>query len=110
MAPIAFMTPAGPEWIVLAVFALLVLGPKRLPDFARSLGKGMSEMRASFADATNFDSDDEPDPDLVDPTDEDLPDYPDEDETEDEDPARAPETGSAPQATSRPPSGLPEAG
>ena len=34
-----------PELIVILVIALLVLGPKRLPEVARSLGKAMSEFR-----------------------------------------------------------------
>jgi TatA/E family protein of Tat protein translocase len=84
----AFLTPSGPEWLVLAVLALIVLGPKRLPDAARSLGKGLAEMRASFSDATNFDKDDdEPDPDA-----EHLADYPDEEVPEIiDEPARAPD-------------------
>jgi TatA/E family protein of Tat protein translocase len=76
----AFLSPAGPEWLVLAVIALLVLGPKRLPEAARSVGKGLAEMRDSFANATSFDNDDEPDPD------EDLPDYPDEEDADAEEP------------------------
>ena len=34
-----------PELIVILVIALIVLGPKRLPEVARSLGKAMSEFR-----------------------------------------------------------------
>jgi sec-independent protein translocase protein TatB len=34
-----------PELIVILVIALLVLGPKRLPEVARTLGKAMSEFR-----------------------------------------------------------------
>ena len=34
-----------PELLVILIVALLVLGPKRLPDIARSLGKGMAEFR-----------------------------------------------------------------
>jgi len=34
-----------PELLVILVVALLVLGPKRLPEIARSLGKGMAEFR-----------------------------------------------------------------
>lgn len=79
--PMAFLAPAGPEWLVLAVIALLVLGPKRLPEAARSLGKGISEMRESFSNATAFDDDDnEPDPD------EDLPPYPDDEDVDADEP------------------------
>ena len=34
-----------PELIVILVMALLVLGPKKLPDIARAIGKGMAELR-----------------------------------------------------------------
>jgi TatA/E family protein of Tat protein translocase len=34
-----------PELIVILVIALIVLGPKRLPEVARSLGKAMSEFK-----------------------------------------------------------------
>ena len=33
---------------MIAVIALIVLGPKRLPEAARSVGKGMREMRDAF--------------------------------------------------------------
>ena len=33
------------ELIVILVIALLVIGPKRLPDVARSIGKGLREFR-----------------------------------------------------------------
>jgi Tat protein translocase TatB subunit len=34
-----------PELIVILVVALIVLGPKRLPEVARTLGKAMAEFR-----------------------------------------------------------------
>jgi len=34
-----------PEFIVIMVVALIVIGPKKLPDLARALGKGMAEFR-----------------------------------------------------------------
>ncbi|MBI3933055.1 MAG: TatA/E family twin arginine-targeting protein translocase [Acidobacteria bacterium] len=34
-----------PELIVIFVVALLVFGPKRLPELGRSLGRGMAEFR-----------------------------------------------------------------
>jgi len=45
------------ELIIIAVIALVVLGPKRLPDAARSLGKGMREMREAFATSGGDDDD-----------------------------------------------------
>jgi sec-independent protein translocase protein TatA len=36
----------GPlEMLVVAIIALIVLGPKRLPDAARSIGHGMREFK-----------------------------------------------------------------
>ena len=34
-----------PELIIIFVIALIVIGPKKLPDLARALGKGMAEFR-----------------------------------------------------------------
>jgi Tat protein translocase TatB subunit len=34
-----------PELIVIMVIALIVIGPKKLPDLARALGRGMAEFR-----------------------------------------------------------------
>jgi len=43
----------GPsELLLILVVALLVLGPKRLPELARSLGKAMGEFRRATADIT----------------------------------------------------------
>lgn len=36
------------ELIVIFIVALLVFGPQRLPELARSLGKGMAEIRKSL--------------------------------------------------------------
>ena len=44
----AFLSPSPMELMVIAVIALIVLGPSRLPEAARSVGKGMREMRKSF--------------------------------------------------------------
>jgi len=34
-----------PELIIIFVIALIIIGPKKLPDLARALGKGMAEFR-----------------------------------------------------------------
>ena len=48
----------GPmELIIVLVIALLVIGPKRLPEVGKSLGKGMRE----FKDSLSGDSRDEDD-------------------------------------------------
>jgi TatA/E family protein of Tat protein translocase len=48
----------------IAAVALIVLGPKRLPDLVRSLGNGIREFRESLDEAA---SDDPPRPEPVDP-------------------------------------------
>ena len=51
----------GPgELIIVLVIALLVLGPKKLPEVGRSVGKGMREFKDSLA-GINFDDDDDED-------------------------------------------------
>lgn len=44
--------------LFVAAVALIVLGPRRLPELARALGKGMREFREALSDA----GDREPDP------------------------------------------------
>lgn len=46
-----------PELLLLGLVVLLVFGPKRLPEFGRSLGRGMREFKSSLRDITD---DDEP--------------------------------------------------
>ena len=41
-----------PELIVIAIIALLVVGPKQLPNLAKSLAKGLRELRRAAEDAT----------------------------------------------------------
>jgi sec-independent protein translocase protein TatA len=49
------------EIMVLLVIALIVLGPQRLPEMARSVGRGMREFRAALTSDDRDDEDDEPD-------------------------------------------------
>jgi TatA/E family protein of Tat protein translocase len=37
-----------PELIVILIVALIVIGPKRLPDIAKALGKGVSEFKRAM--------------------------------------------------------------
>jgi len=39
-----------PELIVILVVALIIIGPKKLPDLAKSLGRGLSEFRHATDD------------------------------------------------------------
>lgn len=49
----------GPmELIIVLVIALIVLGPKRLPEVGRSVGKGMREFKDSLS-GMNLDDDEE---------------------------------------------------
>jgi sec-independent protein translocase protein TatA len=68
-----FSFPGPLELVVVLVIALIVLGPQRLPETARSVGKGMRELRDALS-GRDEDEDDE------------------EDEDEDEDPVLPAET------------------
>jgi sec-independent protein translocase protein TatA len=47
-----------PEILVVLVIALIVFGPKRLPELGRSLGKGIREFRGSVSGDNHDDDDD----------------------------------------------------
>ena len=50
----------GPmELVIVLVIALIVLGPKRLPEAGRSIGKGMREFKDSLSGDSRDDDDDE---------------------------------------------------
>ena len=54
------MPSVGPmELIVILAIALIVLGPKRLPEAGRSIGRGMREFRESLSGDRPEDDDDE---------------------------------------------------
>jgi Tat protein translocase TatB subunit len=42
-----------PELMVIMVVALIVLGPKRLPEVAKALGKALAEFRRATSDLTD---------------------------------------------------------
>jgi sec-independent protein translocase protein TatA len=49
----------GPmELVVVLVIALLVLGPKKLPEVGKSLGKGMREFKESLSNISGDDDED----------------------------------------------------
>lgn len=54
------MPNIGPlELIVVLIIALIVFGPKRLPELGRSLGRGIREFRGSVSGEKKDDDDDE---------------------------------------------------
>jgi sec-independent protein translocase protein TatA len=55
-----FISAPGPlEMMVILVVALLVLGPQRLPEVARSVGRGMRELKDSLSGVSDDDYADE---------------------------------------------------
>ena len=53
-----FVNNIGPmELFVVLIIALLVVGPKRLPEVGRSLGKGLREFKESISGAGRDDDD-----------------------------------------------------
>ena len=80
-----------PELIIIMVIALIVIGPSKLPDLARALGKGMAEFRKATQEIKeSLDVDEElreVKEDLVDsisgmdkPSDLEAPEFPEDDE------------------------------
>jgi len=54
------MPNVGPlELIVILAIALIVLGPKKLPEVGRSIGKGMREFRDGLSGVRDRDDDEE---------------------------------------------------
>ncbi len=50
----------GPmELVIVLVIALIILGPKRLPDAGRSLGNGIREFKGAITGDKDKDRDDE---------------------------------------------------
>lgn len=74
---LAFFSVGPLEIAVLAIIALLVLGPARLPEAARSVGKGMREMRNALQGGDDDEDDRHADDDEDDDKDEDEDDEPD---------------------------------
>ena len=54
------MPNVGPlELVVILAIALIVLGPKKLPEVGRSIGRGMREFKDSLNGDNDRDEDDE---------------------------------------------------
>jgi sec-independent protein translocase protein TatA len=47
------------ELVIVLVIALIVLGPKRLPEVGRSVGRGMREFKDSVSGITHDDDEDD---------------------------------------------------
>jgi sec-independent protein translocase protein TatA len=64
----AFISAPGPlELLVILAIALIVLGPSRLPETARAIGKGMREMRDALSGNDDEDDDFEDDDPVLEP-------------------------------------------
>jgi sec-independent protein translocase protein TatA len=50
-----------PEILIVLVIALVVLGPKRLPDAGRSLGRGLREFKGAISGSDHDDDRDDAD-------------------------------------------------
>jgi sec-independent protein translocase protein TatA len=60
------MPNIGPmELVIVLVIALVVLGPKRLPEVARSVGNGMREFKESLSGSGDRRDDEDDDDDVV---------------------------------------------
>ena len=69
------MPNIGPlELGLVLIVALIILGPKKLPDMGRSLGKGMREFKTAISGDSRDDHDDEKAPALTAATDAELKD------------------------------------
>jgi sec-independent protein translocase protein TatA len=54
------MPNIGPlEIIIVLVIALIVLGPKRLPDFGRSVGRGLREFKGAISGDSSREDDED---------------------------------------------------
>jgi TatA/E family protein of Tat protein translocase len=67
-----------PEIAMILVIALIVLGPSKLPELARSLGKGLKEFRKATDDFKSTINDELYKPDAHHPAPHELPRLPDE--------------------------------
>ncbi len=56
------MPNIGPlELAIVAIIALIIFGPKRLPELGRSIGDGLREFRSSVSGENRDDDDDDDD-------------------------------------------------
>jgi sec-independent protein translocase protein TatA len=61
------MPNIGPlELAIVAIIALIIFGPKRLPELGRSIGDGLREFRSSVSGENRDDEDDDELPPTID--------------------------------------------
>ena len=58
--------PSWEKLLIVLVIALIVLGPKKLPEVGRSLGRGMREFKSSLSGEHEEERDEEAKPALKD--------------------------------------------
>ena len=59
---LAFISTPGPlELLVILGIALIVLGPNKLPDAARSVGRGMREFKQTLQGVNDYEDDEDED-------------------------------------------------
>lgn len=42
--------PGGSEWIIIAIAVLILFGAKKIPEFAKGLGRGIREFKDAVKD------------------------------------------------------------
>jgi sec-independent protein translocase protein TatA len=45
-----FGMPGGSEWIIIAIAVLIFFGAKKIPEFAKGLGRGIREFKDAVKD------------------------------------------------------------
>jgi sec-independent protein translocase protein TatA len=49
-AILLFGMPGMGEWVVIGIFVLILFGAKKIPEFAKGLGKGIREFKDAVKD------------------------------------------------------------
>ncbi len=49
-AILLFGTPGMGEWVIIGLFVLIFFGAKKIPEFAKGLGKGIREFKDAVKD------------------------------------------------------------
>jgi sec-independent protein translocase protein TatA len=56
--PFLIGMPGGTEWIIILVIVVILFGARKIPDLARSLGKGITEFKRGLKDQPADDNSD----------------------------------------------------